>query len=336
MELPILPTSIIGSYPKPWWLTKYYDLYKKRKISENEFQEAVRDASTAIVREHETAGVDVPWDGEMGREEMVEYFAAKIRGFIFRGSVRVWGNFYFNKASIVGPLEYRGPLVIKEFKLVEHVTAREIVKVPITGPYTIAEWSFNEYYDSKEEVARELAKILNKELKILEAEGAKFVQIDEPALTTHPDEIEWAVDAVNEAIKGLNLNIGLHVCYSDYNLLAKYFDDLNVTQFALEFANRKFREIDFLKRLGDKELGFGVIDVHNPRIETSDEVARNIRKVFEYVRPEKVYINPDCGMKLLSRETAREKLCNMVKGTKIVRKELERRGKVSIQFEAKI
>ncbi|NJE09177.1 methionine synthase [Thermococcus sp. M39] len=332
VTLPILPTSVIGSYPKPRWLLRVYRLRELGRIPEEDFLEAVKDASVATLREHERAGVDIPWDGEMWRTEMTEHFTAKIKGFRFYGPVRVWGNAYFNKVAAVSKLEYSQHLVLDEFKFISQVTTRKIVKVPITGPYTIAEWSFNEYYPDKESFAMDLAKILNKEFKFLEEAGAKFIQIDEPAMLNHPDEVELAVDAINRSVKGIKIKVGLHVCYSNYHLLADYFDDLNVTQFALEFANRQFRDMDFLKKLSGKELGFGVVDVHNPRIETPEEVAKAIKKVFSYVEPEWLYINPDCGLKLLDRKIAYQKLVNMVKGVGIVRRELEREGKTEIPF----
>ncbi|QDA30845.1 methionine synthase [Thermococcus indicus] len=332
MELPILPTSIIGSYPKPRWLLRMYRLRSLGRIPEEDFREAVRDASVAVLREHERAGIDIPWDGEMGRSEMTEHFTAKIAGFRFYGPVRVWGNAYFNKASAVSKLEYREPLVLDEFHWVWENTTRKIVKVPITGPYTIAEWSFNEYYSSKEEFAPELARILNREFKLLEKEGANFIQIDEPAMLNHPDEVPIAVEAINRAVKGVRVKFGLHVCYSNYYLLADHFDELRVSQFALEFANRNFRDMDFLRKLTHQELGFGVVDVHNPRIESPGEVARAIRKVMEYIEPERLYINPDCGLKLLDRRIAYQKLVNMVKGVELVRKELAGEGKETIPF----
>ncbi|AEC52405.1 methionine synthase [Pyrococcus sp. NA2] len=332
MELPILPTSVIGSYPKPRWLLRMYKLRDLGKIPEEDFKEAVKDASVAVLREHERAGVDIPWDGEMWRSEMTEHFTSKIGGFRFYGPVRVWGNAYFNKAAAVDKLEYKEPLVLDEFLWVKENTTREIVKVPITGPYTIAEWSFNEYYPDKESFVMDLAKIINRELKTLEDHGALYIQLDEPAMLNHPDEVPLAVDAINRAVKGIKIKVGLHVCYSNYYLLADYFDDIKVTQFALEFANRQFRDMDFLKKLSNKELGFGVVDVHNPRIESVEEIVRAIKKAFEYLEPEWLYINPDCGLKLLDRKIAYQKLVNMVKAVKIVRKELEKEGKTSTEF----
>lgn len=320
IELPVFPTSVIGSYPRPKYLKEMIRLRKAGKVSDKHLREAFDDAIIAVVKEQEMAGIDIPSDGEQRRDEMVEYFAERIEGFRFYGPVRVWGNAYYKKPAVIGPLKYKRPIVVNEYLFLRKISSAPVVKVTITGPYTIADWSFNEYYNSKEELASELAKIINRELMSLEDVGAKFVQIDEPALPTHEDEIEWAVDIINESIKGIRMKIGMHVCYGNYWRLVPYFEKLKVSQLALEFANRNFRDIELIKRLPeDKELGFGVIDVHNRRVERPEEVAEFIKRVLRIISPERLYINPDCGLKLLPREIAREKLENMVRGVKMLR-----------------
>ncbi len=331
VELSVLPTTVIGSYPRPKWLREFIKGFKAGRYKEKHLKEAFDDAVVSVVRDQEVAGVDIPSDGEMRRDEMVEYFAERIEGFKFYGPVRVWGNHYFRKPAVVGPLKYGGPMVIDEYLFLRSVAKAKVVKVTITGPYTIADWSFNEYYKSKEELASELAKIINKEIKKLEEVGALYVQVDEPALTTHPDEMDWAVEVINEAVKGVNIKVGLHVCYSNYRILKPYFDRLKVSQLALEFANRGFRDLNILRGL-NKELGFGVIDVHNRRVETPEEVAKAIQKVMKIIDPKCLYINPDCGLKLLPREIAREKLRVMVEGVKLVRKKLARKGIETIEL----
>ncbi len=334
--LPSLPTSVIGSYPRPAWLRRMIKYYRMGRITEDAMQEAYDDAVTTIVREQELAGVDIPADGEQRRDEMVEYFAHQIKGFKFYGPVRVWGNNYFNKPAVVAKLEYPGPMTVEEYLFLRQVSTRPIVKVTITGPYTIADWSFNEYYPSKEDLVKELSNIINQELHALVDHGAQFIQIDEPALTTHPDEVEWAVDLINRTAKGIDAKIGLHVCYSNYDLLFPYIDEFSeISQFALEFANRGFSDLHKLKGFS-KELGFGVIDVHNRRVESPEEVARAIRKAMKYIEPEMLYINPDCGLKLQPRSVARRKLENMVRGVLMVREELVKRGIRSIPFRKRV
>lgn len=322
VELPVFPTSVIGSYPRPRWLRQVLRLRSLGRVDERALEEALVDAVRVVVAEQEGAGIDIPSDGEMRRDEMVEYFAQRIGGFKFYGPVRVWGNNFFNKPAVVDRLSYKDPIVLEEFLLLRKISRRPVAKVTITGPYTIADWSYNEYYSSKEELAFELARIINREILELERAGALFVQVDEPALTTHPDEMDWAVEAVNEAARGAGIKLGLHICYSDYRLLSKYFDRLRYSQLALEFANRGFRDLEIISKLGDKEIGLGVVDVHNRSVEDPEAVARAIEKAAGLIDPEKIYVNPDCGLKLLPREAARKKLESVARGARIARERL--------------
>jgi len=334
--LPILPTSVIGSYPKPWWLRKVKRLWEMGKADDDDLMEAENDAVIAVVREQELAGIDIPSDGEQRREEMVEYFAERLGGFKFYGPVRVWGNNYFNKPAVVDKIVYKEPITLSEYLFLRKVSTRRIVKVTITGPYTIADWSFNEYYSTKEELVKELSSIINKELKMLADNGALFIQIDEPALTTHPDEVEWALELIDRTADNINAKIGLHVCYSNYRLLMPHLDNLrNISQLLLEFANRRFTDLDILKDF-PLEIGLGVIDVHSKRIESPEEVSQAIKKALNYIDADRIYINPDCGLKLMPREVARLKMENMVKGTMIVREELKKRGRELTIFRTRM
>lgn len=329
IKLPILPTTVIGSYPRPAWLRRMIRLWKSGKIGDEQMKEAFDDAVVSVVRDQESAGVDIPSDGEQRRDEMVEYFAERIGGFRFYDPIRIWGNAYFKKPAVYAPLEYKGSITVNEYLFLRSVSTRPIVKMTITGPYTIADWSFNEYYATKEELAFELSKIINKELRALEEAGASYVQIDEPALTTHLKELDWAVEAINNAIEGVNIKIGMHVCYGEYSRMIPYLENLKVSQLALEFANRGFKDIEVVKKFPeDKELGFGVIDVHNRRVETVDEVIAGIKRVLEFMPVERLYINPDCGLKLLPREIAGEKMRVMVEAVNRLRKEIRKEGPV--------
>ncbi|WP_338600958.1 methionine synthase [Sulfolobus tengchongensis] len=326
-KLPLLPTTVIGSYPRPKWLREAIRLHKAGKISDEDLQEAFNDAVITVLYDHYKAGIDVPTDGEVRRDEMVEFFAERIKGFKFYGPVRVWGTAYYRKPSVVRKIEYNRPMLVDEYIFARSVSYTDNLKITITGPYTIAEWSYNEYYKNKRDLTFDLAKIINQEMRNLVEAGAKVIQIDEPALHTRKEDVKWAVEALNEAVKGINAKLVMHICYGDYSLVAPYLNEIKVDQinFALKIYN--YKPLELLKKNGfDKELGAGVIDVHNRRVETPEEVASDINKILEYFPPEKVWINPDCGLKLLSRKIAYQKLVSMVEGTKIVREELKKKG----------
>ncbi|MDT7860779.1 MAG: methionine synthase [Saccharolobus sp.] len=326
-KLPLLPTSVIGSYPRPKWLKEAIRLHKAGKLSDEELQEAFNDAVVIVLHDHFKAGVDVPTDGEVRRDEMVEFFAERIKGFRFYGPVRVWGTAYYRKPSVVSKIEYGKPMLVDEFNFAKSVSYTENLKVTITGPYTIAEWSYNEYYKNKRDLVFDLAKIINQEIRNLTEAGAKIIQIDEPALHTRKEDVKWGIDAVNEAIKGINAKLIMHICYGDYTIVAPYLNEIKVDQINFALKIYDYKPLELLKKYGyDKEIGAGVIDVHSKRVETPEEVAKDINKVLSYFPVEKVWINPDCGLKLLSRKIAYQKLLSMVEGTKIVREELKKKG----------
>jgi len=316
-------TTVVGSYPKPKWLTSIVSKFKEGKVSEEMLEEAYRDAVKAVVKDHEMAGVDIIWDGEMRREEMTSYFAERIDGFVIYGEVRVWGNNYYPKPAIVDELRYRDELAVNDYLFLKEVTDKAI-KVPITGAYTIVDWSFNEYYSSKEEAVYALAEVLNVELRKLVRAGADYIQLDEPAISTHPEELEIAKNAVEITTKGVNAYLGIHICYGDYSTIFPEILEFKVDQLDFEFANRNFEDLKLLREYDfTKDLGFGCIDVHTKRIESVGEVKESIKKALEIVEPEKLYVDPDCGLKLLPREVAFKKLEVMVKAAKEVEEWLE-------------
>ncbi|MEM0068117.1 MAG: methionine synthase [Saccharolobus sp.] len=326
-KLPLLPTTVIGSYPRPKWLKEAIRLYHAGKVNEEDLQEAFNDAVVAVINDHYKAGVDVPTDGEVRRDEMVEFFAERIKGFKFYGPVRVWGTAYYRKPSVVSKIEYNKPLLVDEFKFASSVSYTENLKITITGPYTIAEWSYNEYYKNKRDLVFDLAKVINQEIRNLVEAGAKIIQIDEPALHTRKEDVKWGIDAINEAVKGINAKLIMHICYGDYSLVAPYLNEIKVDQINFALKIYDYKPLELFKKYGyDKEIGAGVIDVHNKRVETPEEVAKDINRILDYFTPEKVWINPDCGLKLLSRKIAFQKLLAMVEGTRKVREELKSKG----------
>jgi len=330
-----LLTTVVGSYPKPKWLHRARDLFKDEDhdFDDENFAEAKDDAARLITEEHERSGLDVVVDGEMRRNEMVEYFAHRIDGYEFNGPVKVWGHNYFDKPSVVEEVEYDEPWLVDEFEFTTGVAPRP-VKVPITGPYTLASWSFNEHYDSEEAVAYDLADLVNEEIDRLVEAGARYIQIDEPALATTPDDHAIVGECLEHIADGVpdDVRLGLHVCYGDYSRIYPEILDMPAHEYDLELANGDYDQLDVFKQHEfTKDLALGVVDVHTGEVESVEEIKQNIKRGFEVVPPERLTVSPDCGVKLLPREVAYRKMANMVEAARQVEEELDA-GEVEVGY----
>ncbi len=328
----------IGSLRKPKWL-----LTILRSDASEEEKEDARDALAYLnIRILEDIGLDVVYDGEARRVEMYEYPIRNIDGFEFAGLVRSWDNKYYKKARCISEVRYKSNYHLDEFEFVKKVAKREI-KIPVTGPYTLADWSYNEYYSSKEEFIIALARnVIRPLLNDLSSHGAKIIQLDEPAATTHPAEMDIFAEAINESVKGIDVKVTMHICYSgnEYRALIPYLDTINVKQYALEFANRDRLDLgrsddirigysilkEFKEHGFQGEIGLGVVDVHIDDIESPELIRDRLLYAAKFIEPEKIYVNPDCGLRTRSRAIAFEKLRNIVKGVELARRELGYNG----------
>ncbi len=340
-----LITQEIGSFRKPLYLSKIFH----RIYGTPEFQELAQKATVETLSIFETAGLDnVGVGGEMYRWEMYEHMASKIDGIKFYGPVRSFDNRYYDKGSVTGTLSRKSPMHLDEVQFILPSTTKP-VKIPITGPYTMMDWSFNDYYDSREELAMEFARVINEELRDIEnlwnnsSEHRKLeIQIDEPATTTHTDEMDIVVESVNRSVKGINGEISMHVCYStDYRLLYDRMPDLSVDGYNLEYANRDtldpgnddksrkgYTDLKYFSEANDamekkRFLGLGVTDVHIDYVEPVTLIEDRINYALDALQdPTLVRINPDCGLRTRSREIGQKKLENMVMAVSNVLKKL--------------
>jgi len=184
------------------------------------------------------------------------------------------------------------------------------------------DWSFNEHYPSREAMAMDLAAAINEEALALQEAGAKYIQIDEPAVSVRPDELPLAVKALGRAAQGLKAKTITHICYGDFDVIYPALLDLPVDQIDLEMANSRYDLLDrFKAQPFTKEIGYGVLDVHNHRVETKDEVKQGILRGLEVLKPEQMYVDPDCGLKTRTMDEAFAKLQVMVDAVREVRAE---------------
>jgi len=309
--------------------------------------DAVRDLGALFgLRFLETAGLDRVYDGEARRIEMYEYPIRQMHGFRFGGHVRSWDNKYYLKATVTDEVRLDHPYHVEEFDFVkQHAHAEP--KLPITGPYTLADWSYNEYYLARQpgwkgRAARRAAqkefvvdiarRAIRPTLSALIEHGCRVIQIDEPAAGTHPDEAAIVVDGFNAATEGLDAEFTMHICYSNYaDLLPTLLEAKRCRQWAWEFANRDseghdgYAVLKVLAEYGDtRDVGLGVVDVHRDAVETPEVVADRIRRAAKYLGdPKWIWVNPDCGLRTRSLPVARAKLESVVKGAALARADFE-------------
>jgi 5-methyltetrahydropteroyltriglutamate--homocysteine methyltransferase len=193
----------------------------------------------------------------------------------------------------------------------------------LTGPYTIMDWSFNEHYPSRRAATLAIAQVIREEVKDLERAGAQYIQVDEPAVSTRPEEMDLAIEALGIVTRGIKAKTITHICYGDFKTIGPKLHRLPVDQIDLEFANRDFELLEWFKgRRFPKDIGLGVVDVHSHRIESKDEVIGNLKKALRVFKAEQIYVDPDCGLKTRTPKEAVDKLRVVVEATRAVREGL--------------
>ncbi len=349
----LLPTTVVGSYSVPEWLERLKTEYYQRRISAAHLAEIHEVAIKAAVKDQERAGIDIVSDGELRRDNDIDYFLARIPGV--RITQRAKSDYYdYYDAAVTAPLPEHaeqapageadpatspgtvmpGLGLAADFEFTRALTDRP-VKFSFTGPFSLSRriTVANGAYRDPAELVRALARRLNAEASSLAAAGARFLQIDEPFLAGYPEQAELAVEAVNIVTAGVPATWALHVCYGNryarpsweghYDFLFPAVLGARVDQLVLEFARKGLDDLRLIKEYGwPSALGLGVIDVKSPAVEAPELVAARIRRALEYVDPCRLVVNPDCGLRHLAPEVARRKLRAMVAGAATVRSEL--------------
>jgi 5-methyltetrahydropteroyltriglutamate--homocysteine methyltransferase len=314
-------TTTVGSFPKPPELVRARSRFARGELSAEELLRMEREETARLIRMQEEVGLDILVDGELYRGDMTTYFAERMDGFAISSPVRSYGNRYYRKPIAVGAIRRPGPITVEWWKYAQSLTSKP-VKGMLTGPYTMMDWSFNEHYPSREAMAMALAEAVREEALALQAAGATYIQIDEPAVSVRPEELPLAVRALGRATAGLTAKTITHICYGDFDVIYPALLDLPVDMIDLEMANSRYDLLErFRRHPFTKEIGLGVLDVHDHRIETKEEVKEGLRRALDVLPPERIYVDPDCGLKTRTPDEARRKLEVMVAAVREVRAE---------------
>jgi 5-methyltetrahydropteroyltriglutamate--homocysteine methyltransferase len=331
MSLPILPTTVVGSYSMPGWLERLKTDFFARRISRQELDEVHDAACKAAIKDQEVAGLDLITDGEMRRDNLIDYFAERLPGVqIDHASKKFYYDFF--DSVVRGKLPVASLGLEDDFKFLAAFTDRA-AKLCITGPHSLVKRIRNEYYKNELEFAMDIARVMNVELKQLVRAGVRNLQIDEPYYSGFPQDLPWGVQVINTLVDGVDARIALHICYGNrygkpswagnYRYLFPPILEAKVHQLTLEFAWRGGEDLDLFREFPNSfEVGVGVIDVKNQSIESPETVADRIRHALKFIPAERLVVIPDCGLHHLPQPVAFGKLRAMVQGTQMVKREL--------------
>jgi 5-methyltetrahydropteroyltriglutamate--homocysteine methyltransferase len=319
---PGLWTTSVGSLPKPAFVREARGRLARGEISRDELRELELRATREWIEFQNSIDIDLVVDGEQYRGDMVAFFAEELPGFEIGGLVRSYGNRYYRKPIATSAVGRDRPVTVDWWKYAQSLTEVP-VKGMLTGPYTICDWSFNEHYATRRDFVVDLAKVIRDEALDLEAAGARFIQIDEPAASTRLDELDLVIEAMGVVTGPLSVHTITHICYGDFHRAYPKMLEIPVDQIDLEFANSEYSLLDdFSEHPFTKVLGLGVVDVHSHRIEPVEEIAEGIRRALKHLPADRIFVDPDCGLKTRTPDEAKQKLTNIKQAVEDVRREL--------------
>src|SRR5690625_3863457 len=333
LNLPLLPTTTIGSLPQTSEVRRTRTKWRKGEITNNEYEQFVHDQINRWIKIQEDLDIDVLVHGEFERNDMVEYFGEKLNGFTVSeyGWVQSYGSRCVKPPLIYGDVYWDKPITVKESVFAQSLTDKR-VKGMLTGPVTILNWSFAHDKTPRYDIMKQIALALQKEIAALEDNGIKIIQVDEPALREGLplDEKKWDeylnTTAYSFRLATANVNaetqIHTHMCYSNFEDIFECIDALDADVISIETSRSHGELIEtFEKNTYTKEIGLGVYDIHSPRIPTIEELKQNINRALQSISATQFWVNPDCGLKTRKEAETVAALEVMVQAAKQVRNE---------------
>ena len=335
LNLPLLPTTTIGSFPQTPDVRSNRLAFKQAKISNAQYTEFNQSKIKECIKLQEEIGLDVLVHGEFERNDMVEYFGESLEGFLFtqNGWVQSYGTRCVKPPVVWGDVARSKPITVAWSEFAQKQSDK-IVKGMLTGPVTILNWSFPREDISLKESTLQIALAIRDEVLDLEKAGIKIIQIDEAALREklplrksdwYSEYLSWAIPAFNLVHSGVRADtqIHTHMCYSEFNDIIKEIDAMDADVISFEASRSNLELLDALKAANfQTEVGPGVYDIHSPRVPSVSELESTIQKILAKLLKEQIWINPDCGLKTRGYKEVIESLKNMVTATKNARKSL--------------
>ena len=336
MNLPILPTTTIGSFPQTTEIRHARAAFKKGELSAADYDAAMKKEIAYCVEVQEKLNIDVPVHGEAERNDMVEYFGEQLQGYCFTqfGWVQSYGSRCVKPPIIFGDVSRPNPMTVYWSTYAQSLTKRPM-KGMLTGPVTMFKWSFVRNDIPLSEVAKQIALALNDEVLDLEKAGIKVIQIDEPAIreamplkkSQWKEFLDWACESFRLSSTGAedSTQIHTHMCYSEFNDILDAIASMDADVITIETSRS---DMELLNAFGDfkypNDIGPGVYDIHSPRVPTDAEVEHLLRKAMEVVPVERLWVNPDCGLKTRGWKETLEQLEVMMRVTEKLRAELKK------------
>jgi 5-methyltetrahydropteroyltriglutamate--homocysteine methyltransferase len=340
-DLPLFPTSLVGSSPQPDWLIdraklagRFPPRVRARELwrpAPEHLAEAQDDATLVAIRAQERAGLDIVTDGEIRRESYSNHFATALAGVdVDNPGEALDRSGHPNPVPrVVGPVRRLHPVQAQDVRFLRAATDRT-VKVTVPGPFTMSQQAQDDYYGSGEKLAMAYAEAVNAELHDLYAAGADIVQLDEPYMQARPDPARrYGLRALNRALEGAAGTTAVHICFgyaaiiherpSGYSFLPE-LADCGCDQVSIETAQSDL-DPSVLTALTGKTVILGVLDLSDPAVEDAATIAARVRRALPFVPPERLVLAPDCGMKYLPRESADGKMHSMAEAARILRAE---------------
>ncbi|MDI5948762.1 5-methyltetrahydropteroyltriglutamate--homocysteine S-methyltransferase [Flavobacterium yafengii] len=335
LNLPLFPTTTIGSFPQTTEVRSWRAKFKKGELNQQQYDDLLQKETEETIRFQEETGIDVLVHGEFERNDMVEYFGEQLDGFTFtkNGWVQSYGSRCVKPPVIYGDVSRPNPMTVKWSAFAQSLTPKW-VKGMLTGPVTILQWSFVRNDQPRSETCTQIALAIRDEVVDLENAGIKIIQIDEPAiregLPLRKEEwatyLDWAVKAFRISASGVkdDTQIHTHMCYSEFNDIIQNIADMDADVITIECSRSQMELLDAFADFNyPNEIGPGVYDIHSPRVPSSSEMVKLLEKASAVIPVDQLWVNPDCGLKTRHWDETKKALVEMVAAAQEMRIAIE-------------